>query len=249
MASSDDHTAAVVLWNTGDRSGGCHDPPRSPAVSRRGRWRFARIDEDHASFIDRPAPENLIVEARQAVTSHAATWAGTVPAQGVVLLRVTDTARESLLRPGPHRDLCPPRIGGFLTGGAGSYADYDPRTCIARLGMGRKAFGVAQTGIVLDQPCHLPAVAVTASGRFARQGRQYPVRRPRGLRDGAGLDAQRLVARRATTPPGAWPCCRGAKAARAWIKPIPLLRWREDRERSSWTSPAMRRPAGAGASC
>ncbi len=167
MASSDGHTAAVVLWNTGAEAETVTVRlNRLPFTS--GTLAVSRIDRDHASFVDNPAFENLVVGERQTVTSRAAVWSGTLPAYGVVLLRATDTSRKSLLRP--------TSIGAYVRArwwfpdrSADSYADYDPRTCIARLGMGTRDLSVAQVGVVLDHPAPRLSVGVTRQGTLVRK--------------------------------------------------------------------------------
>ena len=162
IASSDDHAAAVILWNTGIEARAVTVHLNNLPLST-GVLAISRIDDSHASFVDDPATENLSVEARQVVTSHTAVWAGTIPAHGVVLVRVTDTSRKGLLQPAS--------IGTFVRThwwfsdrDADSYADYDPRTCIARLGTGTRDFSVAQIGVLLDHPASTLAVEVARQG-------------------------------------------------------------------------------------
>ena len=167
IASSDSHTAAVVVWNTAAE-------PKAVTVHlsrlpfQTGTLAVSRIDNDHASFVDDPRTENLSVEMQQPITSHAAFWAGTIAAHGLVLLRATDSSERSLLDAAS--------IGTYVRTHwwfpdrqADGYADYDPRTCIARLGMGTQDFAVAQIGIVLDHPAPRLAVQVTQQGTFARK--------------------------------------------------------------------------------
>ena len=167
MASSDDHAAAAVLWNTGAEAKSVTVRLNSLPFAA-GVLAVSRIDSAHASYMDNPAMETLRVEARQAVTSRTAAWAGTVPAHGVVLLRVTDMSPNSLLQPSS--------IGTYIRTHwcypdrtADSYADYDARTCIARLGMGTRDFAVAQIGVLLDHPAPSIAVQVARQGPLIRK--------------------------------------------------------------------------------
>jgi hypothetical protein len=168
MASSDDHCAAVVLWNTSA------DPATVTVHLNHlpfsaGILAVSRIDSAHASFVDDPATEDLVVEARHEVTSGTAVWTGTLPAQGVVLLRAADTSPNSLLNPA--------FIGGtylrthwsFADRAADSYADYDPRTGIARLGTGTRDFAVAQISVLLDHPAPRIAVQVKRQGALSHK--------------------------------------------------------------------------------
>lgn len=162
LASSDDHTATVVLWNIGAEAEAitvCLNNLPFPA----GVLVVSRIDNTHASFVNDPTTENLSVDARQAVTSRAAVWAGTIPAHGVVLLRATDASQKSLLQPASIGTYVRTRWW-FFDRSADSYADYDPRTCIARLGMGTRDFAVAQVGIVLDHAASRLNVQVMRQG-------------------------------------------------------------------------------------
>jgi len=162
MASSDDHAAAVALWNVGAA-------PASVTVRLNGlpfsggALTVSRIDDAHASFIDDPATEGLTAEAPRPITSRAAVWAGTIPAHGVVLLRAADTSPDSLLRPASIGAYVRTRWW-FPDRTADSYADYDPRTCIARLGTGTRDFAVAQVGVLLDHPSPNIAVQVARRG-------------------------------------------------------------------------------------
>ena len=86
----------------------------------------------------------------------------------VLLLRVTDGAGPSLLAPA-HIGTYIRSHWWFFDRAADSFADYDPRTCIARLSMGGQDFGVAQTGVVLDNPASRLRVEVKRQGVFTRQ--------------------------------------------------------------------------------
>ena len=164
MASSDDRSAAVVLWNASTASATVtvhlnHLPFPTGVLG------ISRIDDTHASFVDDPATENLSIEARQVVTSRAAEWTGTIPAHGVVLLLATGTTGSRLLGPASIGTYVRTHWR-FFDRGADSYADYDPRTCIARLGMGTRNFAAAQIGVLLDHPAPRLSIQVARQGMF-----------------------------------------------------------------------------------
>lgn len=167
MASSDDHAAAVVLWNVSAQ-------PATVTVHLNhlpfsaGVLAVSRIDNTHASFVDDPTTENLTVESRQTVTSRAAIWAGTIPAHGVVLLLATSARGTSLLQPASIGTYVRTRWW-FFDRSADSDADYDPRTCIARLGMGTRDFALSQIGVLLDHPAPRLSVQVTRQGELVRK--------------------------------------------------------------------------------
>jgi hypothetical protein len=164
LASSDDHNAAAVLWNesAGDRRVTVH-LNRLPLPS--GSLELYRIDREHASYADNPRSEDLAVLERTRFRGSRASWSGTIPALGLIFLRLHDASRESLLGPA--------RIGTFVRSHYGfpdrrkdAYADFDPRTSIARLGMGGSATAVAQIGNVMDDVERRLLVRVKRAGPF-----------------------------------------------------------------------------------
>ena len=162
MAASDAHTGAVVLWNENDSSSSItvrlHNLPPSSGTL----W-VSRIDKDHASFVDNPASEDLTVQETHGFFLHTAEWTGSLPAHSVVLLLATDRAGTSLLGSASIGMYIRSRWW-FFDRAADSYADYDPRTCIARLGIGSHDFGMAQIGVVLDHPAARLSVQVKQHG-------------------------------------------------------------------------------------
>ncbi len=165
LAASDDHAAGVVIWNENAAS-------RTVTVVlahlpfARGTVQVSRIDGNHASYIDSKASENLAVTARFPVFAHAASWAGTVPAESVVFLRATSA--QGMPPPPPSMPL-----GAFIRSHvwfpdrqADSWADFDPRTATARLGMGSRDRGIVQIGWELSRPAPVWTVQVRRSGPF-----------------------------------------------------------------------------------
>ena len=75
----------------------------------------------------------------------ATVWRGDIPGEGVVYLKVFDGNRRSLLTPSRLGDYVRSEYW-FSDRAAPAYADFDPRTSIARLGMGDRELGVAKLG-------------------------------------------------------------------------------------------------------
>lgn len=167
MAASDDHTGAVVLWNENAAPSSVTVHLRNLTPSGGTLW-VSRIDKDHASFVDHPASEDLAVQETHGFFLHNAEWAGNIPAHGTILLLATDATGKSLLEPASIGTYVRSRWW-FFDRTADSYADYDPRTCIARLGMGGRDFGVAQIGVVLDHPAARLTVQVRRQGELTRK--------------------------------------------------------------------------------
>ena len=88
MASSSADTAAIVLWN--------RDAVRRTIRVRldglafgSGRAELYRIDSSHGSYVDLPSSERLVVDSSWTVTGASTSWQGTIPPQGIVLVRST----------------------------------------------------------------------------------------------------------------------------------------------------------------
>ena len=164
MASSDDHGACVVLWNETDKERTvtvrlAHLPFRPRVVQ------VFRIDARHASALDNPASEDLAVVETRPVAPSPSVWAGVVPGESVVFLKADDGTQETLLRP--------VRLGRFVRShvwygerGGQAFADYDPRTSIARVGMGDTNKGLALIGSEIDDPPLRFTVRVKTQGAF-----------------------------------------------------------------------------------
>ena len=164
LASADDHNAGIVLWNedTSPRTVTVH-LTHLPFPS--GAMQVFRIDPDHASYVDNPASEDLRPLETQAI-GKLGTWHGSIPGESVVYLKAFDGSRQSLLA-SSHLGDSVRTEHWFFDRTRPMYADFDPRTSIARLGMGDQDFGVAQTAAVIDNPPLRLRVQVKKSGPFA----------------------------------------------------------------------------------
>ncbi len=167
LASSDEHTAGVVVWNENEEDG--KDRTVSVHLRRlpfaRGSVQAYRIDKNHASYKDDPAAENLNAERQWNFDAGGTEWTGRVPAGGVVYLKVTDGSGKSLLTP-KHVGTLIRMHHWFPDRKTNAYADFDPRTAIARLSMGKQNAGVAQIGVVLENPVRRFLVRVKRTGPF-----------------------------------------------------------------------------------
>ncbi|MDB5058392.1 MAG: glycoside hydrolase family 39 [Chloroflexi bacterium] len=154
MASSDGHTAGLVIWNRSD-TGQDLRVHLDQVPFNTGTLRLYRVDADHASWTDNPTTEELVaVEARSFDGTRDLTWCGNLPANGVVYLELHDGSGIS--------DADPIAVGRVLRThqfypdrGKTCYAEFDRRTWIARLGMGSEQEATALVGATVD---HLPAL-------------------------------------------------------------------------------------------
>lgn len=175
LASADERRAGVVVWNETNEERAVSVRLSRLLFARGGTVRVYRIDKNHASWGDDPARERLAVEQQFAFGGSAATWSGTLTGEGVVYLEVEATANDNNRPP----LAAPPPVGTLVRthhwfadrNARGVYADFDPRTCTARLGMGDTDFATAQIGAVLDNPARRFRVQVKRTGPFARKNK------------------------------------------------------------------------------
>lgn len=167
VASSDTHTAGVVIWNetAAERTVTLH---LKRLAFTSGTLQTYRIDARHGSYVDNIAAEDL--QAEETAFQHASevTWTGKVPAESVVYLSAFDASGSSLLTPASI-GTCLQSHYWFADRHSGAYSDFDPRTAIARLGMGDSDVGVAQIGSVIEHPANRFTVQVAKQGSFHRQ--------------------------------------------------------------------------------
>jgi xylan 1,4-beta-xylosidase len=149
-ASSDEHKASVLVWNRGsyDRRVDVH---LKHLPFRAGTVRMYRIDGKHASPTD-GAEENLAVTETYPVTA-ADGWSyldATIPKYGILYFEATDGTGVS--------ELTPARVGNVIRtdryyparGKTKSYADFDRKTWIARLGMMDETAADQEIGVLAD---------------------------------------------------------------------------------------------------
>ncbi len=173
IASSDPHTAGMVLYNTGTTDAATTiNLNHLPFAS--GLAELYLIDQKHASYLD-GAPENLAISKRWSITGNSTSQSITVKAQSVAFIKVSDGVRKSLLaedRLGTRVRTEYDFFNRIFSFEDDSFADLDPRTSIARLGMATTTstsnFGVVATGGVYDNPVHRFTVSVTKQGPFSK---------------------------------------------------------------------------------
>ena len=167
MASSGGQVGAIVLWNQGE-------PSRLVTVrlthlpTQAGTLSVSRVDPTHASFVDDPTSEALTVQEKRAFQGGAAVWSGPIPPHGVVLLRATGGDQTDLLEPASIGTYVR-TYGWFFDRSGDTDADYDPHTCIARLGMGSKGSPSPRLASSWTGPPPDSASRSPGAGTFARQ--------------------------------------------------------------------------------
>lgn len=150
LASTDAYASGLLLWNR-SRSDKRLSVVLKNAPFARGTLRVYRIDEEHGSYFENPAGENLTaVEVYERVDTVDLAWRGEIPDHGVVYLEVSDGSGASeLTSVEPVAEII--RVNRFFPDRANDhYAEFDRSTWIARLGMGTQDYADSRTGIVLE---------------------------------------------------------------------------------------------------
>jgi hypothetical protein len=128
------------------------------------------IDKHHASFCN-GASENLTIGGDESyrVQGDTSVWSGTIEPNSVIYLHATD---------GHPGLLSTNRIGSyegdhfyFSSHPSRAYADFDPRTSIARLGMANQELGTAIVSNVYELDSHTTALKaeIKKSGPFSHE--------------------------------------------------------------------------------
>jgi Glycosyl hydrolases family 39 len=200
MAGADEHSAAIVVWNNGNDAVNANVRITNLPFQF-GSVRQWFIDKDHASYLDQ-APELLTPggDRHEPLRSGTAQWRGLLLPHSVVFVQASDDSGQSLLS--THR------IGAFIRSYywykdrlGTSYADFDPHTSIARLGMGRKRRGLAQIGNVYEEPADSLGIQIKTQGRLVDEdknslfGIRVDFRNRSGVYDRSVLFCNRICGR------------------------------------------------------
>lgn len=168
MASSDDHKAAVVVWNR-DPYDRRVDVNLKNVPFAKGNIRIYRIDKLHASYVDGADEMLAPVETFMNVDTANWSWIGAVPRGGTAYFEVEDGTGLSELAPAKVAKVI--RVNRYYParGVTSSYADFDRKTWIARLGAGTDARADQEIGVLAaDLPDNLD-LAVKLEGELKKQ--------------------------------------------------------------------------------
>lgn len=165
LAGADEHQAGIVLWNENTDEKSVNLTPKHLAFAR-GTVSLYRIDAKQGSYIDNAVHERLQGAQSWKFTGSSTTWRGMLPGESVIFLKIADDSAKQIL-------LSPAKFGAFVRHyywfadrASTAYADFDPRTAIARVGLGNADIGIAQIGSVIDNAPKQLSVQVKRSGPF-----------------------------------------------------------------------------------
>lgn len=163
MASSDKHTAGVVIWNTSEVEATA-DIKLNNLPIESGMIELYRIDAAHSSYYENRANSKLAVVETFPLSANFFKWTGSIPAKGVIYLKALDGSGESELKFMSVAKVIrthhwfPDRFGT-------SFADFDRQTWTTRLGMGSaKDKALAQVGVVMENIPAIVNVNASSSG-------------------------------------------------------------------------------------
>ncbi len=149
MASTDGRRTDLVLWNRTE-SDQALTIELSNVPFATGTLRVYRIDAEHGSWGDDPGRDDMVpVETRAGVATAALSWSGMIARDGVVYLEVSDGTDVPTSAPVPRATVL--RTLRYYPDRASTcYADFDPKTWTAWLGMASEERGVALIGATVD---------------------------------------------------------------------------------------------------
>ncbi len=167
MASADDHSIGVLIWNP--------DPYRrridvhlENAPFKRGNVRIFRIDTLHASWGD-GGEENLVpVESFENIEMTAWSWLDhIIPEHGVIYIEADDGTGISELDPVDVARVI--KVNRYYPQrGTTSYADFDRKTWIARLGMGEEQKADQEIGVLAAELPDIMTAEITVEGELQK---------------------------------------------------------------------------------
>jgi len=152
MASTDGRRTSLIVWNRTESDQALTiDLSNVPFAA--GTLRVYRIDAEHGSWGDDPGSDDVgPVETRAGVATAALSWSGPIPCDGVVYLEVSDGTDAPTAASVPCATVLR-TLHYYPDRALTCYADFDPKTWTAWLGMASEERGVAIIGATVE---HLP---------------------------------------------------------------------------------------------
>ena len=174
MASSNNHKAAILIWNTTASVQPISLPIKNLPFSN-GTLNLYKIDATHASLGD-GAPENLVAEGTVTNVNSGYIWQDSIPAYGVVYITINDgTARDFHSEDYLNLVAKDVRIWHYWGDGVAAnvpqrsktnYAEFDRKTWTAYIGEGNYSYAYSITAVEAEQlPSKIHALFAN-SGKF-----------------------------------------------------------------------------------
>lgn len=165
MASADEHNIGVVIWNP-DPYQRRIDVHLDNIPFTRGDVRVYRIDKSNASHGD-GAEENLVtVETFEDVEFADWAWLDKIiPEHGTIYIEADDKSGLSELTPVNVASVI--KVNHYYPQrGTSSYADFDRKTWIARLGMAKEKIADQEIGVLADGLPETLSATITVEGNL-----------------------------------------------------------------------------------
>jgi xylan 1,4-beta-xylosidase len=167
MASADDHRAGLLIWNRGSYERRL-DTHLNNLPFTKGSVKIYRIDAKHASAVD-GAPENLAPEETYPIDGSTWSWVdGRIPRNGVLYLEASDDTPAPVSTSVETAKVI--RINRYYParGKTASYADFDRKTWIARLGMEDSIEADQEIGVLAEGLPDSLDIGVSADGKLRK---------------------------------------------------------------------------------
>lgn len=168
MASSDDHQAGLLVWNNTVFRRRL-DVHLNNLPFDRGTVRIYRVDRENASYTDSVYENIAPTEIFEDIDIKSFAWQdGYIPGYGIIYVEAQDGTGLSELAPSDVAQVI--RINRYYPdrGKTSSYADFDRKTWIARLGMMDNALAGEMIGVLADDLPGSLDVSVKVEGKLQK---------------------------------------------------------------------------------
>ncbi len=167
FASSDPHRIGVIVLNTTSGAQTTTVKLQNPSFAK-GKVSVFPIDAQHNSWYETHADAFTPVTAASDVALANYLWSGTLPAGAMVFLKIEDGSGDTLNAPVDAARVI--RVNRYYPqrGATRSYADFDRKTWIARLGMAGESAADQEVGVTADTFPPKLRFVVSASGSLRK---------------------------------------------------------------------------------
>lgn len=164
MASSDKRRACTALWNMSDEEIFVNLKIHNTNF-KRGNFKLFRIDSMYSSYIDNSKSEKLeVVEEQSGIETDKMKWSGILPGRGAIYIVVENYKNKIISPTKPMKVL---KIHKYYNNrGKANYAEFDPNTWTAYLGMVNEELGDSLIGVEIEEIKSELDISVSVDGKL-----------------------------------------------------------------------------------
>lgn len=165
IASTDGHTAGVLIWNLSGVNQFLNVNVKNLPFTN-ANLKVYRIDAEHSSYHENPAHEDMIPEETNIIIPAAGyQWQGEIPLAGVIYLELSDglaVTNQTIAEPAAKLI----RTNRYFPDRAkNNYAEFEAGTWTVRLGMGPEDTAASVIGLTLEDLPQALAISFAVEGQ------------------------------------------------------------------------------------